>query len=373
MAVSYSNIFTKLIWVLLFSMMTVQIAKFVRYQQSTNVSYGMLDQLYDNLKSKPIKEFKAVPIDQIVPDSWEEVQHFKFPGMKRYCNCDGVYKDSCEPEKDGCTLMEKQKPAQLNNWRGMKLILRRFKKKEIEYVKLSKSGKNKGMFECPNGFKKCTPVHCVKDYIPCPITHFWLNKNRANWVEADSEKFDLGKDEIVMERKSDNNRIVNGFQLELNGMPCYNPNSTHRLVTKKGSSIANRLGGNGCSKPWKDNVEDYRSVDSLSFTQFCSTNGMKEYISKIPDTEIAHLLDESVHLTARYKLFLGIHEECTGFDIDRIYYFNVGITSIFNVTRAFIVFTVLVFLFLLLISKKGLGYRLMLLGTINGTANLAGF
>lgn len=221
---------------------------------------GSMDQLYENLHAKPIKEFKYVDLNEVVADSWETVAPFNFPGMKGYCNCDGKYKSSCDPEKkpeDKLCVQFKDEPKRLmHTWREKKLIFRRYKKKEIEYVKRQKNGKE----VCQGGFKKCTPVHCVKDYVSCPITHFWINKDKAQYVRKHNniEKIDLGKDDLVVERHSDSEAIVNGFYMELNGMPCYNPYSYHKLVTKKGSSLASKLGGYGCSKPSGENVEDYR-------------------------------------------------------------------------------------------------------------------
>lgn len=265
-------------------------------------------------------------LKEVVPDSWETIAPFSFPGMKGYCNCEGKFKKSCDPtkpEEKTCYKIEDAEKKTMNIWRDKKLIFRRFKKKEIEYVRRQKDGKE----VCKGGFKKCTPVHCVKDYVSCPITHFWINKDKAQYVRKHNniEKIDIGKDDLVVERHSDSQQIVNGFYLELNGMPCYNPNSSHKLVTKKGSSLAPKLGGYGCSKPSGENVQDYRRVDSIPLLDFFKDNGMNRYVDSIPNSELSHLLEEKVFLAARFKLFMGLSDLCQDFNIDQIYAFRIGI------------------------------------------------
>jgi len=356
-------------WVALAILMGIQIVKLFKHTQDISASHGILDQLYYNLKGKPIKEFKIADLQEVVPDSWEEVTALKFPGMQQYCNCNGKYKSSCNPEKDAdCKLYPAQPAGLMNNWRGKKIIYRRYKKKEIKYIREHKNGEVK----CENGFKQCTPIHCVKDFVACPITHFWINKGKKQWVQENDfiHKYDLGEDDLIMERRNDSNRIVNGFDLELNGMPCYNPSTFHKLVTKHGSALAYKMDGTGCQKPLADNIEDYRSVDRLSLLDFLGDNDMQEYVDNIPNSELSHLLEEKVHLAARFKLFLGLHENCQDFDIEKIHLFNIGITTLFTVMKVFVLLCVVVFLYLGLISKSGFGNRVLWLGVINGSFNI---
>ena len=208
------NLYTRIVWVLLQSLVAFQGFRLFKQNENITASIGIQDQLYDNLKGKPIKEFKYVDLDAVVPDAWELVAPFNFPGMTGYCNCNGQYSASCDPTKEDqkeCIKILPEDKRLMNNWRESKLIFRRFKKKEIEYVRKNKDGK----VHCKEGFKKCTPIHCVKDYVQCPITHFWLNLGKKTYVKKgnDVEVIDLGKDSLVVERKSDSEKIVNGFHL----------------------------------------------------------------------------------------------------------------------------------------------------------------
>jgi hypothetical protein len=210
-----TNMMAKGLWFLLFAAMIVQVGKFIKGYNNVLYTHGILDQLHENLDAKPIKEFKFAEIGDVVPDSWEEVAGLKFPGMSAYCNCSGKYKATCDPankpEDSKCTQYEALPAGTLSSWKGRRLIYRRFKKKEIVYARLGDNGQP----QCESGFKLCTNVHCVKDYVHCPINSFWLNERRAQFVEETPfvEKFEIGPHELVLERGRPNNRIVNGFSL----------------------------------------------------------------------------------------------------------------------------------------------------------------
>jgi len=351
--------------------MAVQVFRFVREDIKVAATIGAMDQLYDNLKGKAIKEFKYVGLDEVIPDSWETVAALKFPGMNGFCSCNGKYKAKCDPklpEDKDCTQISAEKARSMSNWRDQKLVFRRFKKKEIEYVRRNKKGEE----VCREGLKKCGPIHCLKDFVPCPISHFWINKDKKQYVKRsnDIETIDLGKDSLIIERNSKDGKVVNGFTLELNGMPCYDPRSTHKLVTKKGSALAPKLGGHGCTKPWLDNVEDYRSVDHIPFLEFLSENGMKQYVEAIPKSELSHLLEETVYLSSRSKLFMGLDDVCQDFDADSIWRFTSGVQAIFLMTKVLLGFAVVVLIYFMLMSKSHFGTRLLHVGWITGATQL---
>jgi len=309
-----------------------------------------------------------------MPDTWQEVKPLNFPGMSAYCDCDGKFSTSCDTTKEkdaNCKKFEAEKSRNMSLWKGKKLAFRRFKKKEIQYAKLNE----KNVAFCEGGFKLCTNVHCVKDYVNCPINSFWLNERKASFVEETAlvEKFELGEHELILERGKQNNRIINGFRMELNGMPCYNPASSHKLVSKNGSSVGSKFGGSGCTKPWLDNVEDYRSVDHKSLVEFLKQNGLREYIKGIPSSEMSHLLEETVHLTSRFKLFMALTRECQGFDIESINTFRIAIKTIFRIEMVVLGLSVLIFLYFWLRSSTSFGKRLMYLGVLNGGLNLASY
>lgn len=361
-----SNFMAKGLWFLLLTAFVVQVGFFIKGYNNVLYTHGILDELHDNLDAKPIKEFKFAEVGDVVPDSWEEVKAMRFPGMSAYCNCSGKYVAKCapaeKPEDAKCVQYDAIPASDVGHWKGKKLIFRRYKKKEIVYATLGKSG----VAECEGGFKLCTNVHCVKDYVHCPINSFWLNERKAQWIEETPfvEKFEIGPHELILERGRPNNRIVNGFSLELNGMPCYNPRSSHKLVTKKGSALASKLGGEGCTKPWLDNVEDYRSVDNIEFLEFIKTRH-SDYVSGIPNSELSHLLEETVHLTARFKLFMDIKKECQSFDTDKIGLFSMAVMTIFNINKMLLVISGCLFFYFMGLSKKAYGPRFMWLGGLN--------
>lgn len=292
--------------------------------------------------------------------------------MTGYCNCNGQYSASCDPTKEDqkeCIKILPEDKRLMNNWRESKLIFRRFKKKEIEYVRKNKDGK----VHCKEGFKKCTPIHCVKDYVQCPITHFWLNLGKKTYVKKgnDVEVIDLGKDSLVVERKSDSEKIVNGFHLELNGMPCYDTNSGHKLATKKGSILGYKLGDKrGCTKPWGDNLEDYKQVDHVPLLNFLGNNGMKQYVDHIPNNELSHLLEDKMYLSARFKLFMGLDDICQDFDLEKIKLFSLGVKSIILITKILTAATLIFALYFMMLSKRGFGLRLAVFGLIVGAIQL---
>jgi len=293
--------------------------------------------------------------------------------MNGFCLCNGKFRTKCDPktpEDKDCTQISEEKARSMVNWRDQKLVFRRFKKKEIEYVRRNTKGED----VCKAGFKKCGPIHCVKDFVPCPISHFWINKDKKQYVKrtSDVEQIDLGKDSLIIERNSKDGKIVNGFTMELNGMPCYDPRSAHKLVTKKGSIIGPKLGGSGCTKPFLDNVEDYRSVDSIPFLEFISENGAKHYVDAIPKSELAHLLEETVYLSARFKLFMGLNELCQDFDVEAIHRFRVGVQFIFLISKILLGVAALFMLYFMTLSRSHFGTRLLHVGWISGVCQLIG-
>jgi hypothetical protein len=114
-------------------------------------------------------------------------------------------------------------------------------------------------------------------------------------------------------------------------------------------------------------------VDSIEFLDMLTDNGHSEYVKEIPSAELSHLLEETTHLTARFKLFMDLKKECQSFDTDKIGIFATAVLTIFNINKMILVVSAVILFYFMGLSKKDYGPRFMWLGALNGVLNLAGW
>ena len=367
----FMKVLRVVVWLIIIATFTYEAVKVITTGQRLEQTSSIIDELYNNVSSKPIKEIKLISVNEVKPDTWYEVPGFKFKGMKAYCNCNGKIQTSCKEDDKGCVSISAEKAASMGLWKGSKLVYRTFKKKEVELSHLDKSGKP----TCDDGFKLCTNSHCVKSYVKCPISHFWLNKNKEHPVyESDLiEKVDLGDDEVVLVRGSENNRVLNGLSYNLNGMPCTDFGSEHKRASKKASHLNSSYGGNGCTKPFMENVTDFVSIDSYSFLSFLTDNGMRSYVESIPEDELSHMLEDRVHLAGRFGIKFNQIKECLNFDIERINMFSLAIKTMYNIGRIFIIIKIALYVFFAFVSRADFGFKLFWLSVLTLAFTIAHF